>query len=343
MIDMRQELTSGNRSFLSAALETAIDQALAQKEQVILLNNRRGYAKFVSCRKCGFVYKCPDCELPLTYHKEPEGMVCHHCGWSQSLQRLCPNCGSPYLKAFGMGTQKIEKELKAKYPQVPVIRMDHDSTRTKHGHDVKLQEFARAESGILIGTQMIAKGLDFHNVTVVGVLAVDQGLYTDDFRAGERTFQLLTQMIGRTGRGEKPGQAFLQTYSPQHFAVQAGLHQDYEAFYREEIRYRQLLKNPPFTEILEITITHLDLAETERMAALLAAELKELLTLKNWQISVIGPAAPYLFKQAGAYRRVLLLKANQHKELTFLMRYLYNKGIEKMGFGLYLSINPQFS
>ena len=342
LIDMRQELTSGNRSFLSAALETAIDQALAQKEQVILLNNRRGYAKFVSCRKCGFVYKCPDCDLPLTYHKEPEGMVCHHCGWSQGLQRLCPNCGSPYLKAFGMGTQKIEKELKAKYPQVPVIRMDHDSTRTKHGHDVKLQEFARAESGILIGTQMIAKGLDFHNVTVVGVLAVDQGLYTDDFRAGERTFQLLTQMIGRTGRGEKPGQAFLQTYSPQHFAVQAGLHQDYEAFYREEIRYRQLLKNPPFTEILEITITHLDLAETERMAALLAAELKELLTLKNWQISVIGPAAPYLFKQAGAYRRVLLLKANQHKELTFLMRYLYNKGIEKMGFGLYLSINPQF-
>ena len=342
LIDMRQELAGGNRSFLSAELEQAISGALARREQVILLNNRRGYAKFVSCRKCGFVYQCPDCELPLTYHKEPEEMMCHHCGFSRSVQRTCPSCGSPYLKAFGMGTQKIEKELKIKYPETPVIRMDHDSTRTKHGHDLKLQEFARAESGILIGTQMIAKGLDFHNVTVVGVLAVDQGLYTDDFRAGERTFQLLTQMIGRTGRGGKPGQAFLQTYSPEHFAVRAGLCQDYEAFYREEIRYRQLLNNPPFCEILEIVVTHPALAETKRMAAALAAELKPLIAAKKWDIAMIGPAVPYIFKQAGAYREALLLKANQHKELTFLMNYLYNKRIEKMGFGLYLSINPQF-
>lgn len=342
LIDMRQELANGNRSFLSAELEQAISGALARREQVILLNNRRGYAKFVSCRKCGFVYQCPECELPLTYHKEPEEMMCHHCGFSRPVQRVCPSCGSPYLKAFGMGTQKIERELKIKYPETSVIRMDHDSTRTKHGHDLKLQEFARAESGILIGTQMIAKGLDFHNVTVVGVLAVDQGLYTDDFRAGERTFQLLTQMIGRTGRGGKPGQAFLQTYSPEHFAVRAGLCQDYEAFYREEIRYRQLLNNPPFREILEIVVTHPVLVETKRMAAALTAELKQLIAAKKWDIAMIGPAVPYVFKQAGAYREALLLKANQHKELTFLMHYLYNKKIEKMGFGLYLSINPQF-
>ena len=342
LIDMRQELMSGNRSFLSTSLEQAIREALDRKEQVILLNNRRGYAKFVSCRKCGFVYQCPACELPLTYHKEPEEMICHHCGFSRQVQKTCPNCGSPYLKAFGMGTQKMEKELKLKYPETPVIRMDYDSTRTKHGHDLKLQEFAQAESGILIGTQMIAKGLDFHNVTVVGVLAVDQGLYTDDFRAGERTFQLLTQMIGRTGRGAKPGKAFLQTYSPEHFAVRTGLQQDYEAFYQEEICYRQLLKNPPFREILEIVVTHAVAAEAKRMADLLAIELKQVIAANGWDIFLIGPAVPYIFKQAGAYRQTLLLKANQHKELTFLMHYLYNKRIEKIDFGLYLSINPQF-
>ncbi|RRD93978.1 primosomal protein N' [Clostridiales bacterium COT073_COT-073] len=342
VIDMRRELEAGNRSFLSMALEKAIIEALERKEQVILLNNRRGYAKFVSCRKCGFVYKCPHCEMPMTYHKEPVMMVCHHCGYQKTMQKICPECESPYLKAFGMGTQKIESELKKKFPEVSIIRMDYDTTRSKHGHDKKLQEFAKAESGILVGTQMIAKGLDFHNVTVVGVLAVDQGLYTDDFRASERTFQLLTQVIGRTGRGNKPGRAFLQSYSPEHFAIQAGMKQDYQAFYQEEIVYRKLLKNPPYCEILEIMVAHGSENELTIMIKELAKELKQLIERNKWEIEVLGPSTPYLFKIADTYRKIILLKANRHKELTFLMKYLYNKKVEKSGFTLYLDINPQF-
>ncbi len=342
LIDMRKELEKGNRSFLSAELEQAIEQALARQEQVILLNNRRGYAKFVSCRKCGFVYRCPSCELPLTYHKEPEGMVCHHCDYQQDWQRNCPSCGSSYLKAFGMGTQKIERELIKKFPEVPIIRMDYDTTRAKHGHDERLREFSDARSGILIGTQMIAKGLDFHNVTVAGILAVDQGLYADSFRAAEKTFQLLTQMIGRTGRGAKPGKAFLQTYSPDHFAVLAGVRQDYQSFYQEEIVYRRMLNNPPFSEILEITVAHESLPKCEAMAKGLIGEMKQLIRQRQWEMELTGPVSPYLFKQAGLYRKNIILKANRHKELTFIMTSLYNKGIDKLGFVLYLDINPSF-
>lgn len=342
IIDMRRELEQGNRFFLSRSLEKAIREALARQEQVILLNNRRGYAKFVSCRKCGFVYKCPHCDLAMTYHKSKEVLVCHYCDYHQPMQRICPACTSKYLKAFGMGTQKIESELKRTFPETTVIRMDYDTTRTKHGHDQQLQEFTRAKSGILVGTQMIAKGLDFHNVTVVGVLAVDQGLYTDDFRANERTFQLLTQVIGRTGRGKKPGQAFLQTYSPDHFAIQTSMSQDYQAFYQEEMVYRYLLNNPPFSRILQVTISSQDGNLLENMAGQIAKELRDLIQVKGWEMSLTGPAAPYVYKKADSYRKIILLKGKRHKELTFIMQYLYNKNINIIGFNIHMDINPQY-
>lgn len=342
IVDMRKELEEGNRSFLSHRLEVAIREALSRNEQIILLNNRRGFAKFVSCRKCGFVYKCPHCELPMTYHRNPEQVKCHYCGFSDTMKKSCPSCQSKYLKAFGMGTQKIEMELQKLFPKTPIIRMDYDTTRNKHGHDLLLQKFEKAESGILVGTQMIAKGLDFHNVTVVGVLAVDQGLYSDDFRAAERTFQLLTQVIGRTGRGEKLGRAFLQTYSPEHFAVLAGVSQDYLQFYQEEIVYRRLLNNPPFSELLQIVLAHTDKNLLDKMSSQIVNELKQLQEKRGLELEILGPVAPYLFKHSDYYRKSILLKANRHKELTFIMNYLYNKEIDKNGFHLNLDINPQF-
>lgn len=342
LIDMRNELENGNRSFLSLELKESITKALHRKEQVILLNNRRGYAKFISCRKCGYVPMCPHCEMPLTYHKTPEHMQCHHCNYKTEMSKTCPKCQSRYLKAFGMGTQKMELELKKMFPDTTVVRMDYDTTKTKHGHAKRLQEFSDAESGILIGTQMIAKGLDFHNVTVVGVIAMDQGLYSDDYRAAERSFQLLTQVIGRTGRGGKKGKALIQTYSPEHFAIQYGILQDYEGFYAEELVYRKLLNNTPFKEILEIVLSYPSQKELDIMSTNITQELKKMIQHYGWEIEVSGPLTPYLFKHADRFRKIILLKANRHKELTFIMNSLYNKKIEKMGFTLQMDINPQY-
>ena len=228
--DLRAELKEGNRSILSRRLQELMEERLEKKEQIMLFLNRRGYSGFVSCRECGQVVKCPHCNVSLSVHRGGK-MVCHYCGYEQPKVTRCPECGSPYIGEFRAGTQQIEDLVKKRFPEAKILRMDMDTTRQKDAHEKILEAFANEEADILVGTQMIVKGHDFPNVTLVGVLAADMSLYTDDYRSGERTFQLLTQAAGRAGRGERPGDVVIQTYDPGHYAIEAAAAQDYEMFY----------------------------------------------------------------------------------------------------------------
>ena len=254
VVDLREELRSGNRSILSRKLTEMMAERLEKKEQIMLFLNRRGYSGFVSCRECGHVIKCPHCDVSLSVHRDGR-MRCHYCGYSAPRAVKCPECGSAHIGEFRAGTQQIEDLVKAVFPGARVLRMDMDTTRQKDAHERILAAFANEEADILVGTQMIVKGHDFPNVTLVGVLAADMSLYTDDFRSGERTFQLLTQAEGRAGRGERPGAAVIQTYSPEHYAVKTAAAQDYEAFYEEEIRYRTLMGYPPAENLLAVFVS----------------------------------------------------------------------------------------
>ena len=231
-VDMRKELKNGNRSILSEQLQRLMKERLEKKEQTMLFLNRRGYSGFVSCRECGHVIKCPHCDVSLSVHRDGK-MRCHYCGYEQTHVKICPECGSDHIGEFRAGTQQIEEIVKTVFPQARVLRMDMDTTRQKDSHEKILSAFANEEADVLVGTQMIVKGHDFPNVTLVGILAADMSLYTDDYRSGERTFQLLTQAVGRAGRGDKKGEAVIQTYSPDHYAIATSAAQDYEAFYEE--------------------------------------------------------------------------------------------------------------
>ena len=250
-VDLRQELKEGNRSIFSRKLQELMADRISKGQQTILFLNRRGYAGFVSCRACGKVMKCPHCDVSLSEHKGGR-LICHYCGYTQPLPKLCPKCGSKYILGFKAGTQQIEDKLKELYPGVRTLRMDADTTRTKDSYEKILSAFANGEADVLIGTQMIVKGHDFPKVTLVGILAADLSLNASDYRAGERTFQLLTQAVGRAGRGVLPGEAVIQTYQPDHYSIQYAARQDYEGFYKEELTYRQLLSYPPASHILAV-------------------------------------------------------------------------------------------
>ena len=249
--DLREELRQGNRTIFSRSLQEKLRQRLERKEQSMLFLNRRGYAGFVSCRSCGYVCKCPHCDVSLSEHRGGR-LVCHYCGYEQPAVSVCPSCGSRYILGFKAGTEQIEEQIKKLFPGARVLRMDADTTRTKESYEKILSSFARGEADVLVGTQMIVKGHDFPAVTLVGVLAADLSLSLSDYRAGERTFQLLTQAAGRAGRGERPGQVVIQTYQPEHYSIRYAAAQDYEGFYREEILYRELLSYPPASHILAV-------------------------------------------------------------------------------------------
>ena len=251
IVDLREELRLGNRTIFSNRLRELMSDRLAKHEQIMLFLNKRGVAGFISCRSCGKVMKCPHCDVSLSQHRNGK-LVCHYCGYETRQPQQCPVCGSPYIGGFRAGTQQIEEIVKKRFSQARVLRMDLDTTRKKEGHTNILAAFANQEADILVGTQMIVKGHDFPKVTLVGVLAADLSLNISDYRASERTFQLLTQAAGRAGRGEKPGEAIIQTYQPEHYSIQAAMHQDYRAFYEEEIGYRKLLGYPPASNLLAI-------------------------------------------------------------------------------------------
>lgn len=310
--DMRKEMKSGNRSILSDRLKALIETRLGRGEQIMLFLNRRGYAGFVSCRACGYVVKCPHCDVALSAHRGGK-MVCHYCGYEEAQVRACPSCGSQYIGGFKAGTQQVEELVIRQFPGARVLRMDMDTTRTKDGHEKILEAFAGEEADILIGTQMIVKGHDFPNVTLVGILAADLSLYANDYRAAERTFQLLTQAAGRAGRGKSKGEVVIQTYSPEHYSIEMAAAQDYEGFYESEMEYRMLMGYPPTEQLLAVLLTGPDEAVLETAAKYLREFV--LRVDKNRILKVIGPASPYVAKVSDAYRRILYLKGTEYRML----------------------------
>lgn len=316
VIDLRQELRSGNRSIFSRRLQELIEDRMEKKEQIMLFLNRRGYAGFVSCRSCGYVMKCPHCDVSLSQHlgatRQMKGrMVCHYCGYETEQPPKCPSCGSPYLLGFKAGTQQIEEQLSKRFPGIRILRMDGDTTRTKDSYEKILTAFSEGEADVLVGTQMIVKGHDFPNVTLVGVLAADLSLNDSDYRAGERTFQLLTQAAGRAGRGQKPGEVIIQTYRPEHYSIIRAASQDYEAFYEEEIVYRELGDYPPAAHMMAILIT----AVKEEKGDVLAGEIANL-AKESEKVVVIGPAKASIGKIKDIYRFVIYCKSPDYGQLT---------------------------
>jgi primosomal protein N' (replication factor Y) len=311
-IDLREELKSGNRSIISKKLHELIEERLEKKQQIMLFLNRRGYAGFIACRSCGYVVKCPHCDVSMSVHRGGK-MVCHYCGYEEREHLVCPECGSKHIGGFRAGTQQIEELVKKEFPSARVLRMDMDTTKEKDGHEKILEAFANEEADILIGTQMIVKGHDFPKVTLVGILAADLSLYADDYRAGERTFQLLTQAAGRAGRGREKGEVVIQTYSPEHYAVETAASQDYQAFYQEEIAYRKLMGYPPVEQLVAILVSGDDEKHLE-MACDYLKKFAERIN-KN-QVRIIGPTSPYVGKINDVYRRVLYLKHTDYHSLT---------------------------
>ena len=322
-VDLRQELQEGNRSIFSRKLQELMADRISRGQQTILFLNRRGYAGFVSCRACGEVMKCPHCDVSLSEHKGGR-LICHYCGYMQPMPKLCPKCGSKYILGFKAGTQQIEDKLKELYPGVRTLRMDADTTRTKDSYEKILSAFANGEADVLIGTQMIVKGHDFPKVTLVGILAADLSLNASDYRAGERTFQLLTQAVGRAGRGVLPGEAVIQTYQPDHYAITCAAAQDYKSFYEEEILYRELSGYPPAAHMLAVQIYGKEEENVKQLAQRLADVVKSNMDFlsgkqkeqSNKKIQVLGPAPANISKINDIYRYVFYVKHAEYDVLV---------------------------
>lgn len=324
IVDMREELKKGNRSILSTALAERMSTCLERKEQAMLFLNRRGYAGFISCRSCGYVVKCPHCDVSLTEHNDGT-LVCHYCGYRVRQQNRCPSCGSPYIGGFRAGTQQIEQIVQKTFPGVRTLRMDADTTRNRESYGKILSAFADREADVLIGTQMIVKGHDFPDVTLVGVLAADLSLNAADYRAGERTFQILTQAVGRAGRKEKKGTAVIQTYQPEHYSIRAAAAQDYPAFFDEEIGYRELMDYPPAYHMMAI---HASCPEEERLEQAMEYIRRFLLRFHvEPRVQLIGPARESVAKISDLYRFVLYVKASS-PEVLFSLRERLERYIE---------------
>ena len=321
VIDLREELRNGNRSILSIRLQELMEERLQKGQQTMLFINRRGVAGFMSCRACGHVVKCPHCDVSLSQHNNGK-MVCHYCGYEEPAPSVCPSCGSKYISGFKAGTQKIEELVKQRFPNARVLRMDFDTTRTKDSYEQILQAFVNQEADILIGTQMIVKGHDFPNVTLVGILAADMSLHVSDYHAAERTFQLLTQAAGRAGRGDEPGDVIIQTYNPEHYAVLTAQAQDYESFYEQEVMYRQFGFYPPIGNLLVVMCTSekeelLNIA-SEKLAKRLQMHVDTEETLTDKRVQVVGPTDPSVARINDIYRKVIYIKTKEYQDLVLL-------------------------
>ena len=339
VIDLRAELRTGNKSMLSRRLQEAIADRLEKKQQIMLFLNRRGMAGFVSCRSCGEVIKCPHCDVSLSLHGN--GMLkCHYCGYETRAVSTCPSCGSPYIGGFKAGTQKIEEIVAKQFPMAKILRMDYDTTRSKDSYEQILSAFANEEADILIGTQMIVKGHDFPGVTLVGILAADLSLGVSDYRAAERTFQLLTQAAGRAGRGRLPGEVIIQTYQPDHFAIQTAKNQDYEAFYAQEIAYRKLMCYPPVWNLLLLAITSPKEEEAISASIAVAGWFQE----QRPGLRVIGPSDAILAKKNDIYRRAVYLKTETYQDLVeakeAFERYIHEHPLQEKQVSIYYDFNP---
>ena len=306
VIDMRNELKGGNKSLFSRELFIAIQERLKRKEQIILFLNRRGFSTFVSCRSCGYVFKCNECDISMTYHKNGL-LICHYCGKTKREPRECPKCHSKYVKFFGAGTQRVEEEVKKYFNNVRILRMDVDTTRDKHSYERIYNTFKNGEADILIGTQMVSKGLDFKNVTLVGILAADMSINIPDYRAAERTFQIITQVAGRAGRGDKQGEVLIQTYTPQHYSLQYAVNYDYEGFYEKEFTVRAMMKYPPFGKLLLINGTSKKEDLLKNFMHKITMMIKPLVE-SCLDIEILGPIPCMISKLKENYRWQIVIK-----------------------------------
>ncbi|NWK84350.1 primosomal protein N' [Staphylococcus sp. GSSP0090] len=341
IVDMREELNSGNRSMFSNQLRDAIQQRLDNQEQIVLFLNRRGYASFMLCRDCGHVPQCPNCDISLTYHKSTDQLKCHYCGHQETPPNLCPNCESEHIRQMGTGTQRVEELLQEAFQEARIIRMDVDTTSRKGAHEKLLNDFGSGKGDILLGTQMIAKGLDFPNITLVGVLNADTMLNLPDFRASERTYQLLTQVAGRAGRHEKEGQVLIQTYNPDHYAIKDVQENDYTAFFQKEMNYRKIGKYPPYFFLINFTIAHKDMKKVMEASKHIHKILLQHLTDKAL---VLGPSPAALSRINNEYRFQILVKYKREPALHEALKYLddyYHDQYLKEKLSLKIDIAPQ--
>lgn len=340
IIDMREELSSGNISMFSRKLIYEIKEALRKREQIILFLNRRGFSTFVSCRSCGYVFKCPNCEISLTYHRN--GLLnCHYCGYSKRQEKLCPKCKSKYVKYFGAGTERVEQEIRKYFSDAKVLRMDVDTTRNKNSHEYIYNSFKRGEADILIGTQMVSKGLDFENVTLVGILAADMSLNIPDYRSSEKTYQLITQVSGRAGRGDKEGKVVVQTYNPQHYSIEYAKKYDYEGFYKEEFTMRGLMNYPPFAKILLVNVSSKNEKILVDFMNKIKAEISKIVG-EYLNTEMLGPVPCIISKIKENYRWQILLKGDLSLEFCNKIKdklYQLNKNIYNE-IKISLDINP---
>ncbi|AOV08312.1 primosomal protein N' [Sporosarcina ureilytica] len=340
VVDMREQLKSGNRSMFSIPLAEAIRERLERNEQIILFLNRRGFSSFVLCRDCGTTVECPNCDISLTYHRAHELLKCHYCGHEERVPTVCPQCESEHIRFFGTGTQKVEEEIAKLFPEARVIRMDVDTTRRKGAHERLLRQFSEGKADILLGTQMIAKGLDFPNITLVGVLAADTTLHLADFRAAEKTFQLMTQVSGRAGRHDLPGEVYIQTYSPEHYAIELAKEQHYEPFYQMEMQSRRQFGYPPFYFFTLIQFSHEDVLKVSDFAnrgtTYLSANLSP-------ETVIIGPTAAAISRVNNRYRYQCLIKYKKEPKLTETLQQLirmYRTDWIKSGLIMTVDVDP---
>ncbi|WP_026692084.1 primosomal protein N' [Peribacillus kribbensis] len=340
IVDMREELRSGNRSMFSKKLFEKIKDRLDKNEQIVLFLNRRGHSSFVMCRDCGNVMNCPHCDISLTYHRHSNQLKCHYCGFETAMPTHCPECQSDYIRFFGTGTQKVEDELGKILPEARVIRMDVDTTGRKGSHEKLLNAFQEGKADILLGTQMIAKGLDFPNITLVGVLTADTMLHLPDFRASEKTFQLLTQVSGRAGRHELPGEVVIQTYTPEHYSIELSGEQDFDSFYQHEMLLRKMNKYPPYYYLALVNVSHEDLLKavsvTEKITKFLGTGLGS-------GAAVLGPAASPISRMNDRYRYQCLIKYKREPQLKKMLKKVldhYQKETAQDGLQISIDLNP---
>ncbi|MGM9661581.1 MAG: primosomal protein N' [Oscillospiraceae bacterium] len=341
--DMRRELRNGNGGTISALLEEELRRNLYHGEQSILLLNRRGSSRMLVCGECGAVPYCPRCSVPLTYHSANGRLMCHYCGHSEPAEERCGVCGGQ-RKPIGFGTQKVEEELREKFPKAEILRMDADTVNAKNTHEKLLARFQEEKIPILLGTQMVAKGLDFENVTLVGVLSADLSLYVDSFRAAERTFHLLTQAVGRSGRGEKPGRAVIQTFTPENDVIESACRQDYERFYEGEIRLRKLRGDPPFADLFTLTVSGPEEEQVRRAVYQLRGALEETFSAAPFApgYEVVGPAPAPVVKVNNRFRYRILLAGRNHKAVRDAIRYYlvtFHRQKENRGMSLTVDCN----
>ncbi|MDO7905250.1 primosomal protein N' [Paenibacillus sp. JX-17] len=354
IVDMRNELRGNNRSMFSRDLHQGIAARLEKGEQIVLLLNRRGYSTFVMCRSCGYVSTCPNCDISLTYHQRSNNMRCHYCGYSEGVPETCPECGSEHIRYFGTGTQRVEEELAKLFPGIRVIRMDVDTTTEKGSHEKLLKQFRDKKADVLLGTQMVAKGLDFPDVTLVGVITADSALNLPDFRAAEKTFQLLTQVAGRAGRHQLPGEVFVQSYTPDHYSVIHASRHDYLSFVREELKHRRVLHYPPYCRLILVTFTHEQLPLLVRLAENYTANLEGKARQRGWfgsldkftgdVMDVLGPVASPMPKIKNRYRFQCMIKWRGNIDVIGLAREVADDmadAVQNQKLLISLDVDPQ--